>query len=90
MRCQATLSSQRWNGGGNGSIARGMTEVLTERGASAQTAHDESHPLLAKHPSYKFTFVNHVTTNTFFTPTKYGIADAAAFSAYLRRCGRLD
>ena len=55
----------------------GMTEVLTERGAAAQTAHDESHPLLAKHPSYKFTFVNHVTTNTFFTPTKYGIADAA-------------
>ena len=55
----------------------GMMEVLTERGAAAQTAHDESHPLLAKHPSYKFTFVNHVTTNTFFTPTKYGIADAA-------------
>lgn len=56
----------------------GMTEVLTERGAAAQTAHDESHPLLAKHPSYKFTFVNHVTTNTFFTPTQYGMADAAA------------
>jgi simple sugar transport system substrate-binding protein len=56
----------------------GMMEVLTERGAAAQTAHDESHPLLAKHPSYKFTFVNHVTTNTFFTPTQYGMADAAA------------
>jgi simple sugar transport system substrate-binding protein len=26
--------------------------------------------------SYKFTFVNHVTTNTFFVPTQYGIADA--------------
>ncbi|HZU40950.1 MAG TPA: sugar ABC transporter substrate-binding protein [Solirubrobacteraceae bacterium] len=25
---------------------------------------------------YKFTFVNHVTTNTFFVPTQYGIADA--------------
>jgi simple sugar transport system substrate-binding protein len=33
--------------------------------------------LFASHPSYKFTFVNHVTTNPFFTPTQYGIADAA-------------
>src|SRR5471032_2077048 len=46
----------------------GMTDVLTERGAAAQTLHDDAYPLLAKHPSYKFTFVNHVTTNTFFTP----------------------
>ncbi len=27
-------------------------------------------------PSYKFTLVNHVTTNPFFVPTKYGAADA--------------
>jgi ABC-type sugar transport system, periplasmic component len=27
-------------------------------------------------PSYKFTFVNHVTTNPFFVPTKYGAEDA--------------
>ncbi len=26
---------------------------------------------------YKFTMVNHVTTNTFFTPTQNGMADAA-------------
>lgn len=32
----------------------------------------------ATHPKYKFTFVNHVTTNTFFTATIYGIQDAAA------------
>ena len=31
----------------------------------------------AKHPSYRFTFVNHVTTNTFFTATIYGLGDAA-------------
>ena len=29
-------------------------------------------------PAWKFTFVNHVTTNPFFVPTQYGIADAAA------------
>ena len=30
------------------------------------------------HPSWKFVFVNHVTTNPFFVPTQYGIADACA------------
>jgi simple sugar transport system substrate-binding protein len=29
---------------------------------------------------YKFVFVNHVTTNEFFTPTIYGIQDACAFT----------
>ncbi|HEY7272329.1 MAG TPA: sugar ABC transporter substrate-binding protein [Actinoplanes sp.] len=28
-------------------------------------------------PKWKFTFVNHVTTNSFFTPTQYGMEDAA-------------
>ncbi len=30
------------------------------------------------HPRWKFTFVNHVTTNPFFVPTQYGIQDACA------------
>jgi simple sugar transport system substrate-binding protein len=30
------------------------------------------------HRSWKFVFVNHVTTNAFFTPTQYGIQDACA------------
>jgi simple sugar transport system substrate-binding protein len=30
------------------------------------------------HPQWNFVFVNHVTTNAFFTPTRYGIADACA------------
>jgi len=29
-----------------------------------------------KTPEWKFVFVNHVTTNPFFTPTQYGAADA--------------
>src|SRR5712672_2815380 len=29
-------------------------------------------------PKWKFTFVNHVTDNAFFTPTQYGMADCAA------------
>ncbi len=55
----------------------GLAEVLGERGAAAQTYRDESHPLFASHPAYKFTFVNHVTTNPFFTATVYGLQDAA-------------
>jgi simple sugar transport system substrate-binding protein len=31
-----------------------------------------------KTPAWKFTFVNHVTDNAFFTPTQYGMADAAS------------
>jgi simple sugar transport system substrate-binding protein len=33
---------------------------------------------LPQHPQWKFVFVNHVTTNPFFVPTQYGIADACA------------
>jgi simple sugar transport system substrate-binding protein len=29
-------------------------------------------------PKWKFTFINHVSDNSFFTPTQYGMADAAA------------
>ncbi|HYA44447.1 MAG TPA: substrate-binding domain-containing protein, partial [Acidimicrobiales bacterium] len=52
-------------------------EVLTERGAAAQSFSDSAHPMFASHPAYKFTFVNHVTTNSFFTATIYGLQDAA-------------
>jgi simple sugar transport system substrate-binding protein len=33
---------------------------------------------LPSHPAWKFVFVNHVTTNPFFVPTQYGIADACS------------
>src|ERR1700683_675043 len=33
---------------------------------------------LPKHPQWKFVFVNHVTTNPFFVPTRYGAEDACA------------
>jgi simple sugar transport system substrate-binding protein len=32
--------------------------------------------IFGKQPEYKFTLVNHVTTNPFFVPTKYGAEDA--------------
>ena len=48
------------------------TVKITESGAAA-VAGD-----FPKTPPWKFYFVNHVTTNAFFTPTQYGMADAAA------------
>jgi simple sugar transport system substrate-binding protein len=48
------------------------TVNITESGAAAVAGN------FPKTPSWKFWFVNHATTNEFFTPTKYGYADAAA------------
>jgi simple sugar transport system substrate-binding protein len=33
-------------------------------------------PSFRAHPRWRFVFVNHATTNPFFTPTRYGIEDA--------------
>ena len=48
------------------------TESVTQSAAAAVAGN------FPKTPSWKFFFVNHVTTNAFFTPTQYALADAAA------------
>ena len=56
----------------------GVVEILSEQGAGASTyKRNNEHPFFAKHPKYHFVMVNHVTTNSFFTATQYGIHDAA-------------
>ncbi len=57
----AALALDACGGGGS------STSAATSGGASA---------VFGSQPGYKFTFVNHVTTNTFFVPTQYGAADA--------------
>jgi simple sugar transport system substrate-binding protein len=44
--------------------------------ASASGGSAAAASIFGSSQSYKFTFVNHVTTNTFFTPTQNGAADA--------------
>ncbi len=44
--------------------------------SSASSGSSGSASIFGSHPSYKFVVVNHVTTNSFFVPTQYGIADA--------------
>src|SRR5437588_8333659 len=57
-----------------GVAAGSVGTLLAACGSSASNS--GSSEIFGSHPSYKFTFVNHVTTNPFFVPTQYGIADA--------------
>ncbi len=46
--------------------------------AAAGTARAAGTGPFPEHPKWRFVFVNHVTTNSFFVPTQYGIQDACA------------
>jgi simple sugar transport system substrate-binding protein len=58
-----------------GVAAGSVGTILNACGSSASSSGGSS-SIFGSHPSYKFVFVNHVTTNPFFTPTQYGIGDA--------------
>ena len=58
-----------------GVAAGSVSTILAACGSSASSGGGSS-DIFGSHPSYKFTFVNHVTTNPFFVPTQYGIQDA--------------
>src|SRR6476661_10473577 len=60
-----------------GVAAGSVSTILAACGSSASSGGSSgSASVFGSHPTYKFVFVNHVTTNPFFTPTQYGIADA--------------
>ena len=58
-----------------GMAAGSVGTLLSACGSSASSSSGSS-SVFGSHPKYKFTVVNHVTTNSFFVPTQYGIADA--------------
>ena len=59
----------------------GSPSILGEQGASAATyKRNSDNAFFASHPKYHFVMVNHVTTNSFFTATIYGIQDACALT----------
>ena len=63
-----------------GVAAGSVGSILSACGSSASSSSGSggnSAAVFGSHPSYKFVFVNHVTTNPFFTPTQYGAADAS-------------
>ena len=65
-----------------GSAYAGLAGLLGAEGASAaRLARENSDTaFFASHPKYKFVMVNHVTTNSFFTATIYGIQDACSIT----------
>ncbi|HSZ13235.1 MAG TPA: sugar ABC transporter substrate-binding protein [Solirubrobacteraceae bacterium] len=63
-----------------GMAAGSVSTLLSACGSSASSGSSgggNSAGVFGSHPAYKFVFVNHVTTNPFFTPTQYGAADAS-------------
>ncbi len=75
-RLSSILSRRSLFRGGLSSGAAMLALSALGRGDSALAAGESGG--LPKHPEWKFVFVNHVTTNPFFVPTQYGIADACA------------
>ncbi|HTS73759.1 MAG TPA: substrate-binding domain-containing protein [Gaiellaceae bacterium] len=65
-----------------GSAAGGIAAFLGDTSASAATLirQNSDSAFFAKHPKYHFVMICHVTTNSFFTATQYGIADACAIT----------
>jgi simple sugar transport system substrate-binding protein len=61
-----------------GVAAGSVSTILAACGSSASSGGSggNSAGVFGSHKSYKFVVVNHVTTNSFFVPTQYGIADA--------------
>ena len=60
-----------------GVAAGSVGTLLSACGSSASSSGGGgSASVFGSHKEYKFVFVNHVTTNPFFTPTQYGASDA--------------
>ena len=57
--------------------ASGLLAACSSSSSTASAASAGSNPFPST-PKWQFWFVNHVTTNSFFTPTQYGMGDAAA------------
>jgi simple sugar transport system substrate-binding protein len=60
-------------GGGAALAASALAACSSSRGSSSSTGTIGDFP---KTPGYKFAFINHVTTNSYFAPTQNGMKDA--------------
>ena len=72
--------ADRWRGGNRGDDPRGVRRSSksssSATAASGSSGGSNAASIFGSSKTYKFTFVNHVTTNPFFTPTQNGAADA--------------
>jgi simple sugar transport system substrate-binding protein len=72
---RAFLRRTALTGAAVGSVSA-LLEACGSSATSGSSSGGNSAAVFGSHPNYKFVVVNHVTTNTFFVPTQYGIADA--------------
>jgi simple sugar transport system substrate-binding protein len=63
-------------GAGGGTLA--VTALLSACGGASGGGKPQSAGAFPSAPAWHFVFINHVTTNSFFVPTRSGLADAAA------------
>jgi simple sugar transport system substrate-binding protein len=73
----------RWAGGAAAGATAygGMAGILSENADAATISKRYGHMAsFAAHKKYHFVMDNHVTTNSFFTATQYGCADACALT----------
>src|ERR1700732_1457361 len=61
-----------------GAGALASLSSLAGFGVTNAEAAEEAMGKFPKHPQWKFVFVNHVTTNPFWVPLRYGAEDACA------------
>jgi simple sugar transport system substrate-binding protein len=76
VRSVSRRDTFRWLGAGGGVAAAGM--LLAACNGATSTASGGGVGSFPSTPKWKFVFVNHVTTNSFFVPTRNGLADASA------------
>ncbi len=73
---RSLLKGAALGGAAVGTAGFSLSSFLAACGGSTTPPSGEGN--FPSHPQWNFVFVNHVTTNPFFTPTQYGIADACA------------
>src|ERR1700752_1259700 len=61
-----------------GAGALASLSSLAGFGVTSAEAAEEALGKFPKHPQWKFVFVNHVTTNPFWVPLRYGAEDACS------------
>lgn len=67
----------KWASAGGGAVA--ATRLLAAcQGATSGSSSSNGVGQFPSTPKWRFVFVNHVTTNSFFVPTRYGLSDAAS------------
>jgi simple sugar transport system substrate-binding protein len=73
---RAFLRRTAMTGVAAGSVGTLLSACGSSSNSSSASGGGGTSGIFGSHPSYKFVVVNHVTTNSFFVPTQYGIADA--------------